>query len=508
MPIAVAAPNDLAARAGRDVAEAGGNAVDAAIAAALVAMTTEPGICSIPGGAYLTIEPVDGPAETIDANVSMPGHGLPRDRFGRGVFDITTEYGGGVDITIGHGSVATPGTPAGLALASERHGRLPWRDLLAPAIAIAREGFPMGAASTYYLEYVHEDLFGWHAPSHAAIHDDAGELLPTGARVHVAALAESLEQLAEEGVAALYAGDLGARIVDDVLAHDGILTREDLRRYEAVVREPVTVDVAGWHVATNPPPAIGGVTLGAMLTLLAGEVGADWGPADVERVVRVQEAVLGWRVEHLDVADDRGAAGRELLALARADGFRAALQSPSTVHISATDGDGQACAITASAGYGSGVMPPGTGLWLNNCLGEQELNRRGLHAWEPGDRLPSNMAPTVARADDGASLAIGSPGADRITTAILQTLLRFTAGASLVDAIAAPRVHVRHGPDGRVLRVGHEEDLPMPPLDLPTGSYHRHAMFFGGVTATLRRADGSLTAAADPRRGGGTEVSP
>lgn len=508
MPIAVAAPNQLAADAGRDVAGAGGNAVDAAIAAALVAMTTEPGICSIPGGAYLTIQPVAGPAETIDANVSMPGHGLAPDRFGRGVFDITTDYGGGIDITIGHGSVATPGTPAGLALASDRHGRLPWRELLAPAIAIAREGFPMGAASTYYLRYVHEDLFGWHHPSHAALHDADGALLPTGARVHVAALAESLEQLAEEGVAAFYEGDLGARIAADVRDHDGILTREDLRRYEAVVREPVTVEVAGWHVATNPPPAIGGVTLGAMLTLLAGEVGADWGPADVERVVRVQAAVLGWRVAHLDLADDRVAAAGELLALARADGFRAALQSPSTVHISATDGDGQACAITASAGYGSGVMPPGTGLWLNNCLGEHELNRRGLHAWEPGDRLPSNMAPTVARAGTGASLAVGSPGADRITTAILQTLLRFTAGAELVDAIAAPRVHVRHAADGAVLEVGHEEDLPMPALRLPTADYHPHAMFFGGVTATLRHADGRLEAAADPRRGGGTVVGP
>ncbi|MBW3621614.1 MAG: gamma-glutamyltransferase, partial [Actinobacteria bacterium] len=262
MPIAVAAPNQLAADAGREIADAGGNAVDAAVAAALVAMTTEPGICSLPGGAYLTIEPVDGPAETIDANVSMPGHGLPRDRFGGGVFDIRTDYGGGVDITIGHGSVATPGTPAGLALASERHGRLPWRELLAPAIAIARSGFPMGAASSYYLDYVHQDLFGWHAPSHAAIHAPDGTLLPTGAEVRIEALADSLQQLADEGVAALYAGDLGARIVTDVLDHGGLLTREDLRRYRAVVREPVTVDVAGWHVATNPPPAIGGVTLG------------------------------------------------------------------------------------------------------------------------------------------------------------------------------------------------------------------------------------------------------
>lgn len=509
MPIAVAAPNELAADAGAQLAEAGGNAVDAAIAAAVVAMVTEPGICALAGGAYVTIRPPDGPAETVDANVEMPGRGLPEERFGQGTFDITAAYGGGIDITIGHGSVAVPGTPAGLGLAHERHGGAPWREVLAPAVSTTRAGFPMGDASTYYLEYVHEDLFGWHGPSHRAIHDDAGALIPTGGTVVIDHLADTLAQLGEEGPAAFYTGSIGSRIVADVQENDGLVTAEDLARYRPVVRSSLETRAKDWIVATNPPPAIGGVTLTAMLRLLEGlPAGRSWTDEELRRLVAVQDVVLSHRVEVLDRADDRERAASDLLAAIDRGRFDVGRRSASTINISAVDGDGLACTVTASAGYGSGVMPPATGLWLNNCLGEQELNRRGLHAWRPGERLPSNMAPTVAARHDGSVLSIGSPGADRITTAILQTLLpHLNAGIPLEEAVAAPRVHVRHDADGHVLEVGHEEDLDLPELDLPVRSHHPLAMFFGGVTAARRGADGSLEAAADPRRGGATRVT-
>lgn len=507
MPVAIAAPNRLAAEAGAEVAEAGGNAVDCALAASVVAMTTEPGICSLAGGAYLTIGPAHGHAVTIDANVEMPGRGLPPSRFGRGTFDIATAYGGGIDITIGHGSVATPGTPAGLVLAHDLHGRAPWREVLAPAIAAARTGFPLGRAASYYLDHVHETLFGWHDVSHAALHDGDGTLIPEGGTVVVDDLADTLEAFADHRGASFYHGEVAGRLVAEVQAHDGLLTAADLAAYRPLVRDATTVALDGWSVATNPPPAIGGAVLAALLTLLGGEIDHPWDREEIARMVTAQDLVLGQRVAHLDRAEDREAAARAFLE--RIDGeFRAALTSPSTVHVSATDDDGLSCAVTASAGYGSGVIARGTGLWLNNCLGEQELNRRGLHAWDPGERLPSNMAPTVARHPDGASLAAGSPGADRITTALAQTLLRFAGGADLAEAIAAPRVHVLHTPDGAVREVGYERGLPIPAdLPGPGRAYEPHAMFFGGVTATLRRPDGHLEAAADPRRTGATAVA-
>ena len=189
--------------------------------------------------------------------------------------------------------------------------------------------------------------------------------------------------------------------------------------------------------------------------------------------------------------------------------------SPSTAHVSVVDASGTACAVTSSYGYGSGATVPGTGLWLNNSLGERELNRAAPAA--PGTRLASNMAPTVGQRDDGAVLAVGSPGADRITTALLQVLASVAHGdSSLQAAVDRPRLHVHHldpeGPrvqddDGPRVQVEAEEDLPLPDLDVPVRRHHPLSMYFGGVGAALRLPSGRLEAAADPRRAGAALVS-
>jgi len=172
--------------------------------------------------------------------------------------------------------------------------------------------------------------------------------------------------------------------------------------------------------------------------------------------------------------------------------------------VSVVDTDGGACAVTSSYGYGSGATVPGTGLWLNNCLGERELNRGAPLA--PGTHLASNMAPTVGLRADGAALAIGSPGADRITTALQQVLASLTNGrAGLQAAVDRPRLHVHHVEGGDV-RVDAEEDLPLPRLDLEVRRHHPHSMYFGGVAATLVTPDGGLQAAGDPRRAGAVAV--
>lgn len=512
MTVAVAAPNSHAADAGAQVAEAGGNAVDVAVATVAVAMVTEAGICSLAGGAYLTIATPDS-TEVIDANCSMPGLGLDPLPRGSGVRELWTGYGGGVDMTIGHGSVAVPGTPMGLGLAHERHGRLPWFQIWEPARAVAAAGFVLGQASVYYLRYVHETLYGWHQPSYDAIHNATGELDEAGLIV-IDGLADTLGAIAQDGVGAFTHGWVGQRIVDEVQAHDGLLTARDLAEYEPVLREPLTsrlpTSSGDWVVATNPAPAIGGVTLSAMLQLLVrgGPLPREWDHALLDRLIRTQDIVLSHRVSALDAADDREAAGRALLESVDRGDFDAGLSSPSTIHVSAVDDEGMACAITASSGYGSGVMPAGTGLWLNNCLGEQELNPHGLHNWKVGARLPSNMAPTVALGPHGERMAIGSPGADRITTALLQVLVRFFGGADLEESVAAPRLHLRHDSAGAVTCIAHEDDLSLPashavmaePMDA-------HSMFFGGAAAALCHPDGRLEVAGDPRRTGATRIA-
>jgi gamma-glutamyltranspeptidase / glutathione hydrolase len=508
---AIAASNSIAVDAGLHLADLGGNAVDAALAAVLVAMACEPGVASLGGGAFVTLAPADGsPPVTVDGNVEMPGRDADASRFGRGVRDIGTDYGGGTSMGVGHGSVATPGALAAYGLAHERYGRAPWREVVAPVIEAARSGFPLGRISAEYLGYTHESVYGWQPDSYAALHDDEGRLLGAGDIVHIPHLAESLELIATEGPESFYRGAIAERIAADMAEHDGLITAKDLAEYTAQARPALSTTLHSangeWQLATNPPPAIGGVVLAAMLQL------ADkLAPDDIEHLIAVQDAVLRYRIDVLDVAPDRVAAAAALLDLVASGQLTANRMSTSasTVHVSAVDAEGAACSITSSAGYGSGVMTPGTGIWLNNCLGEQELNRRGLHSLPPGERLASNMAPSVGRGPHGEVLAIGSPGADRITTALQQVITAFVDGGMPLDeAIARPRLHVRH-PIGRhgAPVVEYERDLQLPQLPYQSRAHKQHSMYFGGVGAALRTADGNLSAAADPRRSAVIAVS-
>ncbi len=481
--LAVAAPNPAAADAAEEVARAGGSAVDAAIAAALVAMVNEVGLVSLSSGGFVTVQPAAGSAYAVDGWVDRPGIARARDAPPPETWDVSTAYGGGVSITIGPGSVATHGSLAAFGEAHARDGRLPWRELVAPAVDVARSGFRLGSASRYYLDHVHDSVFGWDPESRRALHDADGRL--RDAPVVVADLADTLEVIAAEGPRALHEGDLARLIAADLHRRGGLLDTADLEAYAAVVRAPLTTRVGAWTLATTPPPSVGGVVVAAMLRLLDAHPQAGWDESDVAHLVRVQRAVLGHRREVLETAADLDTASRAWLDLVDRD-HRAVLESGSTAHVSVTDADGAACSITVSSGYGAGMIAAGTGIWLNNCLGEQELNPPGRHV-PPGSRLLSNMAPTVGRHDDGSTLAIGSPGADRITTAIVSALAGFVSGGlDLAAAVAHPRVHVhRAGLVDEEVRV--EEEL---------------SMYYGGVGAALTRGDRSLDAVADPRREG------
>ncbi|RLV54608.1 gamma-glutamyltransferase [Aeromicrobium phragmitis] len=484
--VAVAAPNAAAADAAAAIAGAGGNAVDAAIAASLVTMVNEVGIVSLSSGGFATVQPAGGSAPvTVDGWMDMPGRRTadqPRIQPGQGTWDVETEYGGGVTITVGPGSVATHGAIAAFEETHRRWGSVPWRELVGPAIDVARGGFVLGSASRYYLQYVRDSIFGWDEGSRTALHDpETG--LRDGSLV-VPDLADTLEHVAEAGPRTMYEGDLARAISDDVLVRGGLLSRADLAGYEPVVRPSLRVEVGPWTLGTNPPPAVGGAVVAAMLRLMNGR-----GLDDRGHLVAVQRRVLGERLRVFDHSDDLARDAAAFLDLIDRDGL-AVLESGSTAHVSATDTDGNACAITVSSGYGSGMIAAGTGIWLNNCLGEPELNPRGLHGLEPGTRLLSNMAPTVGHDRDGASLAIGSPGADRITTAIAQVIAGFLSGLDLQAATDHPRLHLhRAGCPDEELKVEHE----------PT-------MYFGGVGATLRDREGRLHAAADPRREGATRI--
>ncbi len=506
MPAAVAAPNTLAVQAGLDVVGAGGSAVDGAVAAMVVAMSTEPGIVSPLGGAFVNVWPAGADPEVVDGNVEMPGRGLPRERFGAGLLEITTTYGGGLTLYAGPGSVATPGAFAGLGLAHDRHGRMPWKEVLSPAVEVTRRGYPLGAAAASYLALTGDSVFGWD-PESAALLLREGSALAAGASLEDPALAGTLQRIGEAGWDDLYRGDLAASIGSDLESRGGLLTRTDLEAYEPRLRSAVRLEVGPWSLATNAPPSIGGPVLAVMLRELAR---TGW---SLDEVIRIQRVVLGHRLRVHDYSTDLEADGQDLLARVERHGLESLPTSGSTAHVSVVDRDGNACAVTGSAGYGSGLTVTGTGLMTNNCLGEPELNRLGLHALVPGTRLASNMAPTTGRGADGEVLAIGSPGADRITTALLQVLGRHCFdGTPLADAIEAPRLHVSFSGERDTLtpRLQVEDDPALSGAVARSGmeadTHARRSMYFGGVGAAHRLADGSLAAAGDIRRESATGV--
>ena len=231
-----------------------------------------------------------------------------------------------------------------------------------------------------------------------------------------------------------------------------------------------------------------------------------WDDASIRRLIQSQQAAMCYRRDSLDLADDVSGPVAEMLRLAASGALISKYSSGSTVHTSAVDRSGLACAITASSGYGSGEMPKDTGLWLNNCLGELELNRHGLTAGPPGKRLPSNMAPGAARSKN-AVLAFGSPGADRITTALHQFLVNFLQlDLDLDKAIEHPRLHLKI--DGANSEVAVEPGINLPESNFNVRHYETINMYFGGVVAALFDDTAGFRAAADPRREGGTFIGP
>ena len=500
--VATASGSDAAAHAGAAVADAGGNAVDAAIASTITAMCTDPGVIAPGSGGFIVIAPAGRHPVVIDAYAEMPGRGAPADAFGSGEH-IFMRYGGATRTIVGYGSVATPGAFAGLDLAWRQYGTLPWSELVQPAIEAVENGFPLSAPSAEYLAYSHELVFGWDPPSREILHRDDGRHLLEGDTVRIPHLADSLRAIADEGVATLYGGDLGKVIADAVQANGGLLTRNDLEQYRPVIRRPVHFDLAGWQVYTNPPPAVGGATMAAV-TLLATRNGfTDWSAGKIPILVRAQRAVFRYRHQRLEEGDDIEAGVAAMLDAAHAGDYRALMGSPSTTHTSAVDTDGNACAITISAGYCSGALPAGTGFYLNNSLGEMELHPSGYHGLEPGTRLISNMAPTVATHRNGA-LAIGSPGASRITTAVSSVLINFMLhGMALHDAIAHPRVHAEFFEGEPV--IAYEPGIPVEAVDgMSVRRFPDLSMYFGGTQVAVTDTLAGLYASADPRRAGGT----
>jgi gamma-glutamyltranspeptidase/glutathione hydrolase len=498
---AASAGTPYAAEAAAEAYRAGGNAADAAVAAAAAVSVTEPLLSSVGGGGFALVQDPGGDAELIDYYDAMPGKGLPASAFGAGgnPQTVVLKYGAGVNSTVGGASVAVPGALRGWETLLERHGRLTLAQNLAPATRFAREGFRICKTSAMWFQ-VAEQVLKLTEETRKTFFD-GDRIYLEGEEMRFPELADTLEAIGEEGIELFYEGELARRLSAYILKMGGIMTERDLAEYEAVIRKPLSVAYGPGIVYTNGAPSAGGPTLAQMLRIVSGYDLAALPEADYARVLAgaMKHALHDREIAYVDGAENEIVAQRLTSEEYARTQRRRIFGSPHTTHLSCVDAEGFVVSITATMGYGSGLVIPGTGIPMNNTLGEPELNPKGFHSLKPGERLISSMSPTIY-SEDGGLLALGSPGASRIPTAILQTLVNvLDFGMPLESAVLAPRFHA----EGDLF--AYEAGARTNDLDRyeQVLVYEEPSMYFGGVNAVRRTPEGPFEAAADPRRSGG-----
>jgi gamma-glutamyltranspeptidase / glutathione hydrolase len=486
----VAAGHPLTAEAGARVLRDGGNAVDAAVGAMLTSFAAEQLLTGLGAGGYMLVAGGGEQPTLLDFFVEAPRNrrlAEPQEGAEEGpppaeLRAVDVSFGDAAQVFhIGPASCGVYGTPAGVCEAMRRWGSMPLEDLAAPAAELAREGVEVNEGQAYIAKILADLLTS--TPECTALWAPGGHVLKEGELLRNPELGDALLRLGEEGAEPFYRGDIAAAVCDWLRVHGGALRGENLASYSAVEREPVSVRYRDREVLTNPPPSAGGTLLAYALALL------DRGPAppSLSGVVEAMAAAQVQRTpEFVEGLSEEGFLERFL-----------ARNLGSTTHISVLDAEGRACSVTCSNGEGSGVVVPGTGIHLNNVMGEQDLNPLGFHRHPAGRRMPSMMAPTVVTRGGEVELVLGSAGSNRIRSALLQTIVGVVdRGLGARAAVDAPRVHFEDG----TLYVEPGVEVSGP-AGMEVVEFHDLNLFFGGVQAVLCQGD-AIDGAGDPRRGG------
>lgn len=553
----VAAGHEHTARAAVEVLRSGGNAFDAVIAAHFAACVTEPVLSSLAGGSYLLAHTSQGRMHIYDFFAHTPG--ARRSSTETEFYPISANFGQTQqEFHIGMGAFAVPGAVRGLFAIHRDLCRMPMRDLIEPAITLARQGVRMNRFQSYILEIVRPiyeaspeamSVFGKRMdgdadppgaqsppgtstlqspPATSTLHSPPGtsgqqsppgtsaqqsppgtpglRLVKEGELLQQPALADMLEMLSIEGEDLFYRGEIAAMI--DRLSRDrgGHVTRDDMASYRMHYRKPLQTTRGKSTLFLNPPPSSGGSLIAFALHLLEASHAhkRPYGSsAYLTAMARAQELTELARLERMDRSGtledmlDPGLLHRFVEQMHEQPRF-----NRGTTHISILDADGNAASLTTSNGEGCGVMLPGTGIMLNNMLGEEDLHPAGLDRWPTNTRITSMMTPAMARLSGNRLVALGSGGSNRLRTAILQVLVNLIDyNMSLEEAVHAPRLHCEKG--HLALEPGFSQTALTPLL----GRWPDHRiwdeenLFFGGTHAVLLGPDG-FQGCGDPRRGG------
>ncbi|AWH94096.1 gamma-glutamyltransferase family protein [Dietzia lutea] len=528
-------PEMRAAEVGWDILERGGNAMDAAVAVALMQCVVVPPMAGLGGyGALLywdgerrRVHGLDfstyaGSRARPDQWADSAGSLMP-DRFGYAVDGLRND--------IGYQAVGVPGTADGLGRAHEQWGSLPWRAIVEPAARAAREGFPTSSQTAVLFEAPGQPgrasaLERMTAtPAAAEVFARDGRLLQLGEVCVQDDLARTLDVMAEQGYRSFYDGEIGRVIAAEFERHGGHVTLEDLHGYRARAFDPLTLTYRGRRIYSTAPP-LGGLMICQMLRVLENFELSGYDPHAAPKISLVVEAMkYAMDSRHRIGADPGGRSAIEALldpAAVRdqADRMRrgerlavtppVSVESPDTTHVIVVDDHGNSVSLTHSLGYSAGVIPEGTGALFNNLMNSFNPRPGFIDSIGPGKRPPSSISPTFVVDETGKlQVAIGALGATRIVTAITQTLVNLLDhDMTPVEAVSAPRVDCQGG------AIEAEGRLPAHLCsDLERHGYvvNRHALnydpYFASVQIAARDASGHWDAAVDPRRDGGAPLS-
>ena len=458
---AVAAPDQYGAQVAADILKKGGNAVDAAVATAFTLAVTYPEAGNIGGGGFMTLF-VDGKPYFLDYREVAPkaaSRNMYLDDKGEIVENLSL---------VGARAAGVPGTVMGLWEAHQKFGKLPWAELLTPAVGYAKNGFKIAAKQYQY----REDALGLFKDS--TNFNDYFGTMKVGQTFRQPELAQTLERIADKGVSEFYQGKTADLLVAQMQADKGLISKDDLKDYKAVWREPMGIEWRGNVVYTAPLPSSGGIALAQLLGIkehrAADFKGVELNSARyIHLLAEIEKRVFADRADYLGdpaftkvpvdqlIAKDylaKRAAQVNPKAISATDDVKPGLEPHQTTHFSIVDKQGNAVSntYTLNLDYGSGVVVKGAGFLLNDEMDDFSAKPGAANAFgvvggdanaiEPGKRMLSSMSPSLMTRDGKVELVIGTPGGSRIFTSIFQVMNNlYDYGMPLDKAVAAQRVH-------------------------------------------------------------------
>jgi gamma-glutamyltranspeptidase/glutathione hydrolase len=380
-----------------------------------------------------------------------------------------------------------PGNLKGFLHVHKRLGRLPLEEILQPAIYLAREGLELNDWQGYFLNLLEPIVT--HSPVGRQLYTIDGACAKQGDHITNPEIADFLSQLPKDQGENFYNGDLAKTIGKDMQVGQGLLTAADLAAYKVIERAPLAIGYRDYTLLTNPHPSMGGSLIGLALSLLETQDMSNLkyhSPAHVLQSAKLMTEVVRLREQGIN-AQAMEKSGEKLRQFSRG-----------TTHISIADAEGNVASMTCSNGEGSGYFVPGTGIMLNNMMGEDDLHPEGFHSSPPGQRVSSMMSPSLLLKSDEVTMVIGSGGSKRIRTAITQVISAIVDfGIPVQQAVEAARIHW----DGDMMQV--EPGLPQESLDAlqqhwPVNIWSAIDVYFGGAHTVLP----DIAGGGDPRRGG------